>query len=232
MVVISIISLLIALTMPALGRSRENARRSLDLSNIRQFAVACLAYANDYRDAFPYGWRYNWGQDHYRWFRMETWKALEAGYNVTRDIATCNHVNRNSGAPTGDPNLAPALRPFDTHIGWIYWGNREDIVPFAGSQGHVSPKKTTGKYKPSSQTLLTCEAEDTRDVYWSAVAPHVRSATKALFYPGGSRYGPTPEGLHVAYVDSSAAWVAFELLTPIREAHKYGPYATIFYHAR
>ena len=47
LVVISIIALLIALLLPALGSAEETARNVLCQSNIRQLAIAQLAYAND-----------------------------------------------------------------------------------------------------------------------------------------------------------------------------------------
>jgi prepilin-type N-terminal cleavage/methylation domain-containing protein len=46
LVVISIIAMLIALLLPAIGRSREVARRSLCSSNERQIAIAIQMYAD------------------------------------------------------------------------------------------------------------------------------------------------------------------------------------------
>ena len=47
LVVISIISLLISILLPALGRARRAAMLSVDASNLRQFAIAINAYAAD-----------------------------------------------------------------------------------------------------------------------------------------------------------------------------------------
>ena len=54
LVVISVIALLIALLLPALGRARETARRSTCLSQVRQFGVATTAYAIDFNSWLPY----------------------------------------------------------------------------------------------------------------------------------------------------------------------------------
>ena len=53
LVVISIIALLIAILLPALGAARESARRTQCLSNQRSIATASIAYAVDAKSRFP-----------------------------------------------------------------------------------------------------------------------------------------------------------------------------------
>jgi len=55
LVVISIIALLIALLLPALGRAREAAKRVLCASNVRQINLASVVYAGDYGGNLPIG---------------------------------------------------------------------------------------------------------------------------------------------------------------------------------
>jgi len=49
LVVISIIALLLGILLPALGKARSAAWRSVSAANLRQFSIAMQAYANDYK---------------------------------------------------------------------------------------------------------------------------------------------------------------------------------------
>lgn len=53
LVVVSIIALLIAILLPALGRARAAANMTACLSNMRQMAIATTAYATDNRQMLP-----------------------------------------------------------------------------------------------------------------------------------------------------------------------------------
>lgn len=53
LVVIAIIAILAALLLPTLGKARDQAERTLCLSNLRQWGVGVNAYAGDNRERFP-----------------------------------------------------------------------------------------------------------------------------------------------------------------------------------
>ncbi len=57
LVVIGIISILIAMLLPALNKARESAKRIQCASNIRQITQALLIYANENHGVFPKGRR-------------------------------------------------------------------------------------------------------------------------------------------------------------------------------
>lgn len=52
-VVISVIGILAALLLPALGRAKEQAKLSTCISNLKQVNLAVRLYADDYADGFP-----------------------------------------------------------------------------------------------------------------------------------------------------------------------------------
>ena len=53
LVVIGVVAALVALLLPALSRARENARRTVCASNLRQLAMALALYSNENRQRYP-----------------------------------------------------------------------------------------------------------------------------------------------------------------------------------
>jgi prepilin-type N-terminal cleavage/methylation domain-containing protein len=53
LVVCAIIAILIAILLPVLSKAREQANRTACLNNVRQLAVAAIAYANENKGVFP-----------------------------------------------------------------------------------------------------------------------------------------------------------------------------------
>lgn len=60
LVVIAVISLLIALLIPALRAAKEQGQRAVCLSNLRQLTFAWLAYAEEHDGKLVYGATGTW----------------------------------------------------------------------------------------------------------------------------------------------------------------------------
>src|SRR5207244_1375976 len=61
LVVIAIIAILAAMLFPVFAQAREQARRSVCLSNVKQLATGTMMYAQDYDETMPvcsYGGQY------------------------------------------------------------------------------------------------------------------------------------------------------------------------------
>jgi prepilin-type N-terminal cleavage/methylation domain-containing protein/prepilin-type processing-associated H-X9-DG protein len=53
LVVIAIIAILAGMLLPALARAREEARKSVCKSNLKQIGLSCIMYANDFGESWP-----------------------------------------------------------------------------------------------------------------------------------------------------------------------------------
>src|SRR5258708_4127829 len=101
LVVIGIIAVLIAVLLPALTRAREQARRVVELSDLRQLTAVCTMYANEHKGVLPVGRRVAfWPSDDYVWFNYDTWLDLMA-YGASDRIASCQSIREQESFSPG-----------------------------------------------------------------------------------------------------------------------------------
>lgn len=110
LVVISIIALLVAILLPALGSARIAAHKTASLSNLRQIAVATMAYANGNRESLPYlnrakihngSWTFQWALANTLW----PGQLVTEGYVSTSKVFWApgrNHGDIDPSAPKRD----------------------------------------------------------------------------------------------------------------------------------
>jgi len=98
LVVIAIIAVLVAVLLPALARSREQARRAICAANLRTMGIGVSIYGNDHNGAYPKRWvRTHLGQGlWYLVYIVRHWETLEAnrpeGTGLIRDYLKNSRV--------------------------------------------------------------------------------------------------------------------------------------------
>lgn len=92
LVVISIIALLLAILMPALGMVKEKAKGTVCKTNLHQWALCYQLYATDYNEQFP----------PYQGYSVSYMESLRDYYEDTNNMRTCPSATKMSrNNPTG-----------------------------------------------------------------------------------------------------------------------------------
>jgi type II secretory pathway pseudopilin PulG len=216
LLVIAIIAILAALLLPALSKAKERGRRTVDMSNLHQWGLACTMYAGDFDEYLPRGKRSDamsipWGDD-FGWFNGNTWTTIQ-GYGITTNIGYCQSLLTQ---PLYKSIVGlEAWGTADVFLGWIYWGGRDPIMN-GSVKAYIPSKKTTDRFDPGSETLVTCYCFNSVPYPWDSWMPHVGGSALVL-YPPSVQPNPPADGLAVARVDGSASWVKWRNLVPIKQ---------------
>ena len=118
LVVVAIITTLIAILLPSLGKSKEQTRRVVCGSNLHQWGVSCFSYSASFRGALPMGFRH--------------WTA-----NVPR----LQFLN----APNAGDTTAGGLNPFDAARFGLPWS---EFKRFGMIEGLVDCPSATWQKEP------------------------------------------------------------------------------------
>lgn len=242
MVVMGVVAMMMAVLLPTLSHVRESARRTTDLSNLRQLALACTVYAQANDGALPRGRAVGpfsgavgpSSHDDYTWLNYNTcWKPLVTLMPQLDAMNGCTSVRDgyDEASEFGKPQPAKGW-PDDVQVGWIYWGGRDDLFdpnkpaePTYRSLRQIGQRRT-----PGSPTLWTCWCWDSNgSKHATSVCPHV--GTRYIEYANGvalqfrDTHGvQPPDGLGVALVDGSASFVPWEELTIVQQANGFKLY--------
>lgn len=218
LVVVSIIALLIAILLPALGSAREAAVRTECLGKATQIATATISYAADYDgvlipmtgvddDPAPYaGWSPT-GMD------GETREAFR-DYGFEFSLWTC----------PGWQNYKAQIQPGNGQLQTTYfymggatgWGGGGAASPWTGTREAVAPtnlEDSTSEVALASDAVLQSTPgswvprNDYNYLYWSEIPVHGRNSD-------GS-----PRGSNHIFGDGSGGWISGERLMPM---HHFG----------
>jgi prepilin-type N-terminal cleavage/methylation domain-containing protein len=221
LVVIAIIAILAALLLPALAKAKGKALIITDVSNLRQFAIGCTLYANDFNDNLPPG-----AYDCAHFSAASYTNILAEG--VTSNALACVCIQRFPGGAY--PNLLnhplgaqpSGNNPAWVYIGWDYFpGTQNPYVPpayaenFTAAQYTRPIKMSAPIVTPGSSTLADC-------MHWGGVdqpsyLPHIGNSMTSASYPQ-TGFPVTPQGLAVAHLDGSASYVIWRFLSAVTNA--------------
>ena len=166
LVVISIIALLIAILLPALGKARVSSQDMQCLSNARGIAVAMQIYTDEQKEIFPAHRSASLGADAWGWND----KLLEFGYITDENVFRCPRVpywesNRNPGtiievAVTG--RLSLDFIPYGYNSFWLGYD------PYNGS-GHPTGRNYTKRsdVKNPSNLMMVSDSQISLQDTWA-----------------------------------------------------------------
>jgi prepilin-type N-terminal cleavage/methylation domain-containing protein len=217
LVVIAIIAILAAMLLPALAAAKERARRTLDISNLRQLGLACTLYAGEFREFLPAG------ADDINHLPTNSWINM-LNYGLTSNAFSCECYWQYPGGPKAALfyNIGESIPGSNwCPIGWVYWPATQPSESGYSANGYIRPIKLSDRKSPTSDTLATCQVYDSTPSghTWQSVIPHTKSGL--LVVPAGQSTGLPPNhyiqpiGLVVSQMDASAKWTPIKQLTKL-----------------
>lgn len=175
LVVIAILALLISILIPSLAKVKEQSRKIVCSSNIRQFVFGCHIYANNYNDLLPGGHSDDQiAQNEVTILLAEDIRNKLVELIGNEKILQCPSLGKPFTEPGG------WFIPGNGYlIGYNYLGGHRDTpwVPTTGGgvdpddyEEWVSPKKGSAKHNPALVTELNTWSTHTFNLY--TFVPH------------------------------------------------------------
>ncbi|MBL8764933.1 MAG: DUF1559 domain-containing protein [Phycisphaerae bacterium] len=116
LVVIAIVAVLVAILLPSVAKARENARRAVCLSNVRQMSIALTQYAYSSKDWYPVKW---WGTSLFG--NQQQYGGVAGLFSLTQlgekylenpSSTDTGYIDGNDPPQYGDNNTKPLLEGF------------------------------------------------------------------------------------------------------------------------
>lgn len=180
--VIAVIALLAALLFPVFAQSREAAKRTSCLMNVKQMSMAIALYQIDYSDIYPMS-EYvttsgSQGPKHHTWTSM-IYPYVKVGNAITQQ----EMANPTRGIFRCPSNPKPNQS--------FHYGVHEDLFPNGGVEGEISPfavasYSSTVVESPSSTVLLM--EKGTSHPIDGVVGPNGETSNWPIFHTAGTSW--------------------------------------------
>lgn len=208
LVVISIVSLLMALLLPALRSARDAARRAVCMSNQCQLSVASVAYAEDHR-----GWMFQSGA-YSTMIRLDA-GISPAGYFNSLEVLVC----------PGSINVSPDPNYTYARLGWYFGNNNFTGTSYrwmSGTRGDTDNRFLPSKYFRHWANTYTLPTDASAGTV--APAPNIHFLGTTMTDPENGRVGYSrPPGeqaiLFDAYSPDRAYFIGFNSSVQFTNSH-------------
>ena len=191
---VAIIAILAAMLLPALGVAREHARRAVCLSNLRQFTLGIVSYADDLNGRLPTGVRDD-TMEHTFYLHTSVYAGIKEALSGNDWVMDC---------PNGYPTRRPAQQPVGVLIGYFYLGGHSASVTTQAPNPWTSPALLSD---PPSLPLVSDGTECNTLGAWTG-AGGCHSARGAVSVPGAADpFSIGVQGGNVGLLDGSVNWV-------------------------
>lgn len=165
LVVVGVMSLIIALLLPALAGARRQAMQVVCLSNLRQLGTALFAYANDHRGWFPAPAEKEQPRRHEDWVHWQpnrdmTESRLFRYLDSRLDVLRCplGVPDRQAWkAKAGAPATYPPY-PFSYSVNGLITGGNSALPHWPAPPGWTQPVPV-GKIRHPTRTVLALEED-------------------------------------------------------------------------
>ena len=170
LVVVGVVAVLVALLMPALGRARENARRTQCANHLRQLALGFLLYGNANRYAWPLAAPFEGVPTAADPFDPAEWVHWHPGQDV-RESSVLRYLDAGAApavflCPSDDPGVRRFVhlgRLGDEPYRYSYSFNMELAYPWSGVSSGMArhaPLRMTSVCN-SAEKIMLAELQET-----------------------------------------------------------------------